>query len=191
LLRPATAADQPQIQQLLKNLEKEMSAVAALPSWLPGGVLVSLLLPIAVYGWLVPEARSFLQLLLAAIGIVVLLVVLGTLLLLQQAWQYYWVIEYRGYLVACAKLQRYSSYSTLFDLYVVPDWRRQGVGSHFVSFLAQQATKPLYLACLPARLPFYQRLGFAQVSPRRLPTLLQYDLGLPTRPGIIPMMLGS
>ncbi len=106
----------------------------------------------------------------------------------QREWHNYWVVDCAGQIVACAKLQPFKLYTVLYDLYVLPDWRKQGLGSYIVSHLAQIATHPLYLACYPPRLSFYQRLGFTPVPPARLSTLLRYDLGLPGRPDVIPLV---
>ncbi|HEY9906796.1 MAG TPA: GNAT family N-acetyltransferase [Thermosynechococcaceae cyanobacterium] len=189
VLRPANAADQPLIQRLLTNLEQETRSDTVLSSWFGKGLGFGLLGLVGIYALIVPGGlRSLLRLLMLPI----LIVSAGAVLLnlsLQREWKQYWVIEANGYLVACAKLQRQGNYSVLYDLYVVPDWRKRGIGSHLVSYLGQQATKPLYLACLPTRLSFYRRLGFAPIAPKQLPGLLQYDLGLPTRRGIIPLVL--
>ena len=189
VLRPANAADQPLIQRLLTNLEQETRSDTVLSSWFGKGLGFGLLGLVGIYALIVPGGlRSLLRFLMLPI----LIVSAGAVLLnlsLQREWKQYWVIEANGYLVACAKLQRQGNYSVLYDLYVVPDWRKRGIGSHLVSYLGQQATKPLYLACLPTRLSFYRRLGFAPIAPKQLPGLLQYDLGLPTRRGIIPLVL--
>lgn len=189
LLRPAKIADKPMLQQMLKNLERELAPVHPSVPWIFWGSLIGFAVFLALLSTIAPEVRDFLRWLLSGLMGICLIAIATTLLMLHQEWTRYWVIEYNGYLVACAKLQRHNNYSVLFDLYVVPDWRGRGVGSHLVAYLGQQATKPLYLACLPVRLPFYKRLGFAPVSAKKLPPLLQYDLGLPTRPGIIPLVM--
>jgi N-acetylglutamate synthase-like GNAT family acetyltransferase len=189
-LRPAKITDKPKIQQMLKNLEREIapeSAAIRQQVWGIAITLVIMTLSTSSLPWV--EIRTLFQIVVASIVLAALLVCLATWVMQEREWTQYWVIEFNGYLVACAKLQRHGHYSALFDLYVVPDWRRKGVGSCLVNAIGQKANKPLYLACLPARLPFYQRLGFSQVAPKRLSPLIRYDLGLPTRPNIIPMML--
>ena len=189
VLRPASLPDKPLIKRLLANLEQETRSDNLLASWVSGSVGLGLLGAAGMYAAIAPGGfRTLLRfltvpLLLMSVGLVLVS------LSVQREWNQYWVIETKGYLVACAKLQRHGKYSVLYDLYVVPDWRKQGIGSHLVSHLGQQANKPLYLACLPARLSFYRRLGFAPIAPKKLPTLLQYDLGLSLRPGIIPLVL--
>jgi N-acetylglutamate synthase-like GNAT family acetyltransferase len=154
------------------------------------GAGLGLLGVVGIYAAIVPGSwRSILNFLIAPVAFASLVGWLLLQVVLQREWMHYWVIETDNHLVACAKLQCHPAYSVLFDLYVATEWRGRGLGSHLVRHLSQQATKPLYLACLPARLPFYRRLGFVPVVGKKLPPLLQYDLGIPTRPGIIPLML--
>lgn len=189
-IRPAQATDMPRIQQMLKNLAREITPPAVIAwQWLWVGILGCGLLVAIGYVFGTPTLRTLLNLLvICALG-VTLMMTIAAVWLQTTEWIHYWVVEYNGYLLACAKLQHQGSHSLLFDLYVAPDWRGKGVGSYLVNQLSQRATKPLYLACLPMRLAFYQRLGFVPVPPKRLPLSLQYDLGLPTRPGIIPLVL--
>lgn len=189
VLRPANSTDKALIQQLLKNLEREISPPSSSATWFWGGILLGSLGIVGTIGVLDPKFRSLLHLLVGPISIVGLGLSLSLLLGLEREWMQYWVIESEKSLVACAKLQRQDNYSVLYDLYVIPAWRGQGLGSYLVKSLEHQANKPLYLACLPARLPFYTRLGFSQIPPKRLPFFLQYDLGLFNRPGIIPLVL--
>lgn len=186
-LRPARTTDKAALRHLLTQLERELTTPER--SWvLRGTVLTGVGLLIA-WATIVPGGRTVLQpFLLPTMGVLIAASLLLPLLL-QREWAHYWVIEADGVLVACAKLQRHGSYSVLFDVYVLPEWRQRGVGSHLVRHLGQQATKPLYLACLPARLPFYTRLGFSPIASKTLSPVLQYDLGLMTRSGIIPLVL--
>jgi N-acetylglutamate synthase-like GNAT family acetyltransferase len=203
-VRAAQVSDRHAIRRLLKQFEAEIRSNGGLgPQQLIGWIGLGVLLLVALGLWWNPVSDWYLlrphhlpQALNSALsygvplmtGLAIALMII-TLILLAQEWQHYWVIEFQGQLVACAKLQRYLAYSVLFDLYVTSAHRHQGVGSALVHTLSHQAQKPLYLACVPARLPFYQRLGFAPISPKKLPTLLQYELGLATRPGIIPLVL--
>ena len=189
VLRPASLPDKPLIQRLLVNLEQETRAENPLSSWISSSIGLGLL---GIVGVGAAIAAGGLRSLLRFLTVPLLLVSVGFVLVslsLQREWNQYWVIEANGYLVACAKLQRCGKYSVLYDLYVVPDWRKKGIGSHLVNFLGEQANRPLYLACLPSRLAFYRRLGFAPIAPKKLPTMLQYDLGISMRPGIIPLVL--
>lgn len=188
ICRPAGPADQPDIRQMLVHLEREIQTASPLPQWLLWGLILGIVVLVGIYVVL-PGTKAIVQPLISLIVICVLLLLIAAFISIQNEWKHYWVIEREGYLIACAKLQHHSTYSILFDLYVLPDWRKQGIGSYLVSQLGQQVNHPLYLACVPARLPFYTRLGFSPVPPRGLPPLLQYDLGLPGRFGIVPLVL--
>ena len=104
-------------------------------------------------------------------------------------WKNFWVIEHDDQLIACAKLRQYQQYSLLHDVYVVPEWRSQGLGSELVTHVGRQATKPLYLTCLPKLTQFYMRLGFMPIASKSLSPLIQYDLGIPGRFEVIPLVL--
>jgi N-acetylglutamate synthase-like GNAT family acetyltransferase len=104
-------------------------------------------------------------------------------------WEDFWVIEHHQTIIACAKLRCHSRYSVLHDVYVVPKWRSQGLGSYLVKHLGERANRPLYLTCMPHLVSFYRRLGFTSVSSNKLPPLLQYDLGIPGRFEVVPLKL--
>ncbi len=188
-VRAAQPYDRLMIHHMLRNLERELSPMMGGSDWVGWAITLGVVTLVGGYGAAVPGVQSALRLLAApmvAAGAGIAAVVYYTT---QNDWKRYWVIEYDHSLIACAKLNQQTDYSVLYDLYVFPEWRGQGVGSYLVNHLAQTATRPLYLAALPGRIPFYKRLGFAPVPPNYLPLLLQYDLGLPTRPGIVPLVL--
>lgn len=139
-----------------------------------------------VASWFIFGRELFLQL---VAGWMFLLFVVWLNTFNQGEWLDFWVIEYENSLVACAKLCQYSDYSVLFDLFVIPEWRNQGLGSFLVGHLGQVAKKPLYLACVPATVSFYIRLGFHRVSAKNLSAWLQYKLGIQGRSRIVPMVL--
>lgn len=133
--------------------------------------------------------QRVLQLLLGPGIFVGLGLLTATILTWNDQWQNFWVIEHSHQLVACAKLRRYETYSLLHDVYVSPEWRSQGIGSHLVAHLGTQAQKPLYLTCLPKLAQFYFRLGFIPIATKTLPPLIKYDLGIPGRLDVIPLVL--
>jgi N-acetylglutamate synthase-like GNAT family acetyltransferase len=185
LLRPAKAIDQPLIGRLLRRLQREIMpidfqiqliAIATALGFLALGLFWAG--PQWLFHWL--------------LGFLLMLVILWLLLLvlnLKNSWANFWVIEHRGSLVACAKLCQYETYSILYDLFVVPELRQRGLGSHLIRYLGQRATKPLYLGCLPSTVLFYTRLGFTPVPPKKLPPIVRHDLGIPSRFGIVPLVL--
>ncbi len=189
LLRPACAADKPLIRKLLNQFRQEMLPNASLMEWLLRGSLVGLMVGfIAVlaisFGW--QRMISLLAGPTIVVGIGLLIVLVFTW---NEDWENFWVIEHNSAIVACAKLRRTSRYSLLHDLYVLPEWRSQGLGSYLVHSLGSQAAKPLYLTCLPRLAQFYLRLGFIPVSANTLSPLLQFDLGLPGRLEVMPLVL--
>jgi N-acetylglutamate synthase-like GNAT family acetyltransferase len=176
---------------MLRNLEQELAPAVEHSTWTSWAVVLGIAALIGSYGAIAPSFRSILRFLAAPTLFLGAGLTVAILYMLQNDWRRYWVLESDHSLIACAKLNRQSDYSVLYDVYVFPTWRGQGLGSYLVNYLTQHATKPLYLATLPARLPFYKRLGFVPVPVSRLPLLLQYDLGLPTRPGIVPLVLAQ
>ncbi len=54
----------------------------------------------------------------------------------------------------------------LASLVVVPEARGRGIGGSLVKALVARADRPLYLMCDGAKVPYYQRFGFAEVTRR-------------------------
>ena len=97
----------------------------------------------------------------------------------QLRWQQFWVIECGGKLAACGQLRNFAGAQELGSLVVAKDWRDRGLGSYLTKYLIEQATEPLYLECLGARLAsFYTRFGFVEVSVQELPQSLKFKFGL-------------
>jgi N-acetylglutamate synthase-like GNAT family acetyltransferase len=88
-------------------------------------------------------------------------------------WSDYWVIEHNGSIVACAKLYEGNNTSELYDVFVVTHWRGYGFGTALVQTLIGQARYPLYLACLPDAIGFYETLGFACTNQVLDPALMR------------------
>lgn len=188
-LRPARPSDRRLIRHLLNQFRQEIIPPPTRVQILRQGVTLSLLVVVSCYLIATIDWTDLVTFLMAAtivIGFVILLVVV---LSWNEDWINFWVVEHEGSPIACAKLRQHPHYSVLYDVFVMSKWRQQGVGSFLVSQLGQQATKPLYLACMPPLVQFYSRLGFAPVSPKTLPSLLLYDLGIPGRFAIVPMQL--
>ncbi|MBD2326909.1 GNAT family N-acetyltransferase [Alkalinema sp. FACHB-956] len=106
------------------------------------------------------------------------LVMLAILLIPWINWSDYWVIEYQGTVVACAKLYLNPTHSEVYDVFVHPDWRGQGLGAALLQTLIQKATIPIYLASLPTTISFYQKLGFAPIEPWDLEPQLRTRLSI-------------
>lgn len=188
-LRSAKVTDKPSIQRMLTNLERELAPPDPRLQLIWRTAILTLMGLVLVYVLLVPGIKDLLKWLLGPTMLLGVVCVIALYMAWEREWCHYWVLEYHDQVIGCAKLQCQGAYSVLYDVYITPDWRGQGLGSYLVQFLGQQARRPLYLACLPARLAFYTRLGFSPVHPRKLSPLLQYDLGLLSRSGIIPLVL--
>jgi len=188
-IRPARSTDRVELYTLLQQFRQEVIPPTTRTEWtfrvVAGGVFSGLGIHLA----LTLGFQRLINLLIGP-GIVVGLGILAaTWFTWNDNWQNFWVIEHDGQLVACAKLRCYDTYSLLHDVYVVPEQRTQGIGSHLVAHLGAQAVKPLYLTCLPKLAQFYLRLGFMPVSAKTLSPLIKYDLGLPGRLDVIPLVL--
>ena len=107
----------------------------------------------------------------------------------SQEWKKSWIIEQEGRIVACGKRCRYGTYSVLYDVMVLPQYRRQGIGSALFQHLSKHASKPLYLACFPDKIGFYTQLGFTLLRSADLSLMLRRELGISTQPDFIPLVL--
>lgn len=91
----------------------------------------------------------------------------------------FWVIESEKRLIAFGRLCNLNNAQELASLFVVPEWRHQGIGTYLAQHLIEQASQPLYLKCRADKLvPFYSRLGFVPVPWQTLPMALKWEFGL-------------
>ncbi|MBW4515146.1 MAG: GNAT family N-acetyltransferase [Timaviella obliquedivisa GSE-PSE-MK23-08B] len=180
--RPAIASDRWQIQRLLNKFEQEAPWRSrgwhslTLGFLLVLGISLSFLLGLKFLQGIVGLATCGIT--FSFIKIVV-----------SQEWKKFWVIEQEGRIVACGKLCRYGTHSVLYDVLVLPQYRRQGMGSALVKHLTQQASKPLYLACCPDKIGFYTQLGFTHTRSSELSFILRYELGISICPDVVPLVL--
>ena len=93
-------------------------------------------------------------------------------------WSNFWVIENNRRLVAIGQLRRHPGIQELGSIMVAPNWRTQGLGTHLVQHLIEQATAPLYLSCGARLIPFYAPLGFVPISWLALPYPLKIKFGI-------------
>jgi GNAT superfamily N-acetyltransferase len=188
-LRPACATDRVMIRALLKAFRQEVVPPISWAEW--GLRFLSAGLLFLAGGWL--TLTIGIQWLLRLLVIPAIMILFGIIITLMftwnEDWVNFWVIEHNGKLVACAKLRCYPRYSLLHDLFVLPEWRNHQLGSCLVAQIGKKATKPLYLTCLPSLMQFYMRLGFMPVLTKTLSPLLQYDLGIPGRVDVVPLVL--
>jgi N-acetylglutamate synthase-like GNAT family acetyltransferase len=125
-------------------------------------------------------------------------------------WQNYGVVERDHSLIACGKLTYGKTQAVLADVIVSPNWRGQGVGAFLIrsiidqaalyqgtghqvacqpNLLNSQAIRPIYLACSPRLMPFYQRFGFQPLELSQLSFALRQELGLRRQPALRAMVL--
>jgi N-acetylglutamate synthase-like GNAT family acetyltransferase len=164
-LRRAQERDARAIATLVKHLGRSLQGNEQ-RSWLP-------LLWIGVGFWSVlalyhrETARVLLGTIISVmVPLGIFFGLLGTIVWLNPlvTWSDYWVIENNGSVIACAKLYEGNDSCELYDVFVVPHWRSYGLGTTLVKTLSQEARYPLYLACLPNAIGFYEGLGFVQTS---------------------------
>lgn len=174
-LRRAEEPDSRAIAALVKQLGRTLQGQDR-RSWL---VLffwfgVSLFSVLALYHWEIAIVIfGAIGSVLIPLGVFVGLLGLITWLNPLITWSDYWVIEHNGQIIACAKLYEGNNTCELYDVYVVPHWRGHGLGTTLVKTLISQARYPLYLACLPNTIGFYEGLGFICVTQPLDPNLLR------------------
>ncbi|MBF2029813.1 MAG: GNAT family N-acetyltransferase [Oscillatoriales cyanobacterium C42_A2020_001] len=189
IIRPACPTDKTAIRELLAQFRQEVLPPVSQTEWTMRILAGGLLSGIGIHLGLTLGLQRLWNLVLGPGTVIGLGVLAAAFLSWHSEWENFWVIEHRNQLIACAKLRQHQRYSLLHDVYVVPGWRSQGLGSFLVSYLGEQATKPLYLTCLPKLTEFYLRLGFMPVLSKTLSPLIQYDLGIPGQVEVIPLVL--
>ncbi|MBW4557752.1 MAG: GNAT family N-acetyltransferase [Trichormus sp. ATA11-4-KO1] len=97
----------------------------------------------------------------------------------QLKWQNFWIIKIDNRVIAIGQLRNFYLAQELGSLFVLPAWRKQGLGTFMTQHLINQATQPLYLKCVEHRLVnFYIKQGFIPVKFKDLPSALQYKFRL-------------
>lgn len=209
IVRPALASDRHQIHALLQTYHAPSPAGPAVHQtappklrrtspWLWFGSGWLLVLGLSGFGGTLAWSSllPLLGLLLLPIGLAALAIQLNHWFRIQLIdWQHYWLIVDQGEAIACGKLIPVIGNLILCNVVVAPHRRQQGIGSQLVRSIVQSATRspdiqlivPIYLACLPERLSFYQRLGFAVVEPRSLHADLRQELGISRHSRLLPL----
>jgi GNAT superfamily N-acetyltransferase len=88
----------------------------------------------------------------------------------------FWGYEDRGRLAGIMGLQDVRDVTLIRHAYVAPARQRGGVGGKLLEHLQQMSTKPMLVGTWAAAtwaIRFYERHGFALVSPQRKTALLQ------------------
>jgi amino-acid N-acetyltransferase len=87
----------------------------------------------------------------------------------RQEWVNYWVVECNDRIAAAAKWEHFDSYSELQQLYVLPKWRFNRLGSALVDRLLSQTQQPIYLITDEFHQKFFARFGFKAITWDDLP----------------------
>jgi N-acetylglutamate synthase-like GNAT family acetyltransferase len=177
-VRPAIAAERWQIQRLLTYFAWESPRRSRRGYYLVLGFLLAIVISL-----------SFLIGLMFLLGVGCGIAFSFIKMIFSQEWKKFWIIEQEGRIVACGKLCCYSTYSVLYDVMVLPQYRRQGIGSALVQHLSKHASKPLYLACFPDKIGFYTQLGFMPMGSANLSFVLRHELGISTQPDFVVLVL--
>ena len=96
----------------------------------------------------------------------------------------FWGYEDRGRLIGVMGLQDVREVSLIRHAYVAPAKQRAGVGGKLLAHLLGMSTKPMLVGTWAAAtwaIRFYQRHGFALVSPQRKTALLNSYWTIPER----------
>jgi N-acetylglutamate synthase-like GNAT family acetyltransferase len=172
-LRPAQRRDCRAIRRLTQQLLPDRRGYKTLL----GLALLFFMALLAGLGWVYPglfwhwaAAVSPLVALVACLVVVAL----GE----EQPWERYWVLDQKGLVVGCGRVEDYDIHGELYDLVIDRSLRRQGLGQFLVEQLVEKCRRPLYLASLPGAIAFYQRLGFVLVDESELRPLVQSRLSL-------------
>jgi N-acetylglutamate synthase-like GNAT family acetyltransferase len=78
-----------------------------------------------------------------------------------------------GQVIGICQVRRYPGTRELGSLVVEAGWRGQGVGAALIHACLAEQAPPVYLECVAARQPYYERFGFQRIPKRQAPLLLQ------------------
>jgi len=96
----------------------------------------------------------------------------------------FWGYEDRGRLAGIMGLQDVHDVNLIRNAYVAPARQRAGIGGKLLAHLQRMSTKPMLVGTWAAAswaIRFYERHGFALVSPQRKTALLKAYWTIPER----------
>lgn len=96
----------------------------------------------------------------------------------------FWGYEVGGRLAGVMGMQDVRDVSLIRHAYVVPAKQRDGIGGKLLNYLQQMSTRPMLVGTWAAAIwaiRFYERHGFALVSPARKTALLKSYWTIPER----------
>lgn len=167
VMRPAQLQDRRQLAQLNRGWEDDLAPSQA-KRWRNFAILAILAFSILV------GLKSLHLLGMVLLGFAPIYGLFGWFYWLschppQADWMNYWVIESVGKITACAKWVHFDAYSELQQIYVVPKWRSQGLGTALVERCLSQTQQPVYVISDRQHGQFFNRLGFVAIAWDDLP----------------------
>ena len=96
----------------------------------------------------------------------------------QLRWSQFLVVEEAGQFIGVGQLRRYGSVQELGSLVVRPEWQGIGVGAALVQALVARREGLLFLECVTAMAPYYEKFGFRRVKWYNVPWPLKAKFGL-------------
>lgn len=75
-----------------------------------------------------------------------------------------WIIERNKSLVGFIKFSNSNSKTCIIQVFILPNYRRKGLGSALIKHLVENTNKPIYVDCFPELVSYYARLGFIQTG---------------------------
>ena len=90
-------------------------------------------------------------------------------------------LDYRDFVVAkegekligCVRIKKLADCLELASLVVLPEYRKQGIGSGMLKELLTEVLDPVYILCFKRNLPFYTENGFELISVEEMPKSLR------------------
>ncbi|MGB0389582.1 MAG: GNAT family N-acetyltransferase [Ardenticatenaceae bacterium] len=84
----------------------------------------------------------------------------------------------RAQFIGVGQLRRYGAVQELGSLLVLPEWREKGIGAALVRALVARREGLLFLECVTAMAPYYEKFGFRRVKWYNVPWPLKAKFGL-------------
>jgi N-acetylglutamate synthase-like GNAT family acetyltransferase len=72
----------------------------------------------------------------------------------------FWIVSYRGKVIAYVRIYEYHKHLMLMNLHVTRQYRLRKVGSSLIKHLATEYAKPIYVLPTSSSWNFYTRIGF-------------------------------
>lgn len=94
-------------------------------------------------------------------------------------WQHFLIAEVDSKIVGIGQVRKHPDCEELGSLYVLREYRGQGIASQLIEQLEARAKRPLYLDCAARMIPYYERFGYKTIRYRDAPRSLKLKLFIP------------